>query len=360
MFLVTDPDRNWGCRINDQLTWKGYRAILMQNELLQIIILADKGTEIVQFLYKPLDVDFLFRSPNGLRDASHFSTADGTSASPFFDRWAGGWFEVLPNGGPATEVKGASLGTYAETIDIPWQFRILEDSAERVTIGFWVKTYRTPFLLQKTLTLQSGIPALFIEEKLTNLGDETIDFMWGHHPVLGKPFLDESCRISAPQSSVQVFHDEDGPDHRMGLHQEAPWPFIKDRHGATLDLRLVPPQTSRTMDNCYLKDFSEGWIAVQNTKKDIAFGLSWDADVFRFVWLWQAFGGGIGYPWYGRTYCLGIEPWTSYPCAGLRRAIDNKTARQLDPGASLDTWLTAVVFSSRDEVKSITRDGMVD
>jgi hypothetical protein len=78
-------------------------------------------------------------------------------------------------------------------------------------VGFWLKTYRTPFLVQKILTIKSGISALLIEERLTNQGYEPVDFMWGHHPVVGEPFLSEDCRISAPESVVQIYHDEDGP-----------------------------------------------------------------------------------------------------------------------------------------------------
>jgi len=360
MFLVTDPDRNWGCRINDRIIWKGYHAVVLQNELLQIVILVDKGTEIIQFLYKPLDVDLMWRSFNGLRSAENFNTADGTNASPFFDRWSGGWFEVLPNGGPGTEAAGAPLGTYAETTNVPWQYRILLDSPDEVSVGFWVKTYRTPFLLQKTLTLKSGSPALFIEEKLTNTGREAVHFMWGHHPVVGEPFLDEHCRISAPESFIQVFQAEDGPDHRMGLHQESSWPLIKDRNGGLLDLRIVPSKTIQTMDNCYLKDFSNGWISVHHTIKEIGFGIAWDADVFPYIWLWQAFGGGKGYPWYGRPYCLGMEPWTSYPCAGLSAAMKNQTACQLEPGASMDTWLTAVAIRGGEDVSRISRNGDIE
>lgn len=357
MFPLTYPERHWGCRVNDRVTWHGFRALIMQNELLQIVILADKGTEIVQFLYKPLDTDFLWRAPNSLRDQTHFVPTGGSSNSPFFDRWSGGWFEVIPNGGPASEHQGAVFGFFAETINIPWEYRILEDTPDQVCVGFWVKTYRTPFLIQKTLTLRSGCPALFIEERLTNLGNDPVAFMWGHHPVVGEPFLDEHCRISAPACTVQVFHDEDGPDYRMGLHQVGRWPVIQDRYGKPLDLRVVPPKSVRTMDNCYLCDFEEGWLAIQNPEKNVGFGLSWDASVFRYVWLWQALGGGVGYPWYGRTYCVGMEPWTSYPCSGLQSAIENQTARHLSPGESMSAWLTAVAFTGRDEISGIGRDG---
>lgn len=359
MFEITHPERHWGCRINDQVTWHGFRALLIQNERLQIVVLVEKGSEIVQFLYKPLDVDFLWRGPNRLRTPDRFVGAAGAQQTPFFDRWSGAWFEVVPNGGPACDYKGAPLGFFAETINIPWEYRILDDRPECVRVALWVRTYRTPFLLQKTLTLEAGSAALRIEERLTNEGREPMDFMWGHHPVVGPPFLDETCRLSAPASRVEVLHDEDGPDYRMGLHQIGAWPIIQDRNGAPLDLRVIPPPSSRTMDNCYLSEFEQGWIAVSSGRTGAGFGLAWNPEVFRYAWIWQALGGGIGYPWYGRTYNMGIEPWTSFPCAGLNEALARGTARQLGPGEHLDTWLTAVAYTGVNAVAAIDRDGTV-
>jgi hypothetical protein len=359
MFPITNPHRHWACRVNDQITWQGFKALILQNERLQIVVLADKGTEIVQFLYKPLDIDFIWRSPNPLRDPSRFVPIGSSGNSDFFDRWSGGWFEVIPNGGPANEIHGAPLGQFAETINLPWEYRILEDDPQQVKVGFWVTTYRTPLLIQKTLTLKTGSTSLFIEERITNQGKEAVSFMWGHHPVIGEPFLDESCQLWAPECEVEVFHDEDGPDYRMGLHQTGRWPVIKDRHGHGLNLQVVPPKSARTMDNCYLKEFTAGWIAINSRRLNTGFGLAWDPQVFRYIWLWQALGGGIGYPWYGRTYNIGIEPWTSYPCVGLDKAIENNTALTLQPGESIDAWLTAAVFSELDEVRHISRDGTV-
>lgn len=52
--------RNKGCRINDELRYKGLKTIVMENELLKVTILVDKGTDIIEFLYKPKDVDFMW------------------------------------------------------------------------------------------------------------------------------------------------------------------------------------------------------------------------------------------------------------------------------------------------------------
>src|SRR5574340_1324277 len=174
MDRLLEPYRHWGCRCNDRITWNDQRALLIQNELLQIVVLVDKGAEIVQFLYKPQDVDFLWHGPNDLRPPHHFIPAGVPPTTSFFDHWAGGWFEGVPTGGPACTYKGAELGNFAETINIPWEYRIIDDQPDQVAVSLWVRTYRTPFLLQKTLRIKSGIPALFIEESLTNTGNESM------------------------------------------------------------------------------------------------------------------------------------------------------------------------------------------
>jgi hypothetical protein len=54
--------RNSGCRYMEFL-WNGYKCLFLENELIRVEILVDKGTDIVEFLYKPFDIDFMWRSP---------------------------------------------------------------------------------------------------------------------------------------------------------------------------------------------------------------------------------------------------------------------------------------------------------
>jgi len=309
IFKITHPKRHFGCRVNDKIVWNGLRTMILQNKLIQVVIHVDKGTEITQFLYKPTDSDFIWHSNNELHDPGTFVPVGGNDTAPFFDYWSGGWFEIVPNNGPGTMYKGCHLGFYAETINIPWEYQIVEDTPQKVKVAFWVKTYRTPFLLRKTITIESGKAAIMLEEQLTNLGGEDLDFAWGHHPVVGPPFLDGSCRISSPDCKVIVLHDEDGPGYRLKLHQESRWPTVEGIDGNPVDLRKVLPKENKSMDNCYLTDYKDqAFIAVTNTDKEVGFGLSWDPKVFRYLWLWQAFGGGVGFPWFSESYQMGIEP----------------------------------------------------
>lgn len=359
LFAITEPDRHYGCRINDDIVWKGIHSILMQNELLQILIHTGKGSEITQFLYKPQDIDFIWHNPHELHNPALFSTATGDAASPLFDHWSGGWFEAVPNAGPACTYKGAPLGFFAETINMPWHYKILQDNPDCVQVALWARTYRTPFILRKTLTLKSNIAALFIEEQLENDSKEDMDFMWMHHPVLGAPFLDETCRIDCPDCKVNVWIDEDGPGYRMELNQESRWPFVNGLNGEKIDLRKVLNRDAGTMDNTYLSEFKEPWISVTNPTKKLGFGLAFDPELWRYILLWQGYGGGSGYPWFHRTYHLGVEPWSSYQCAGLENAINNRTARILKAGDSIKTWLTAVIYQGDGQTNRISRDGKV-
>ena len=58
-------ERNHGCRVSDAWTFRGLKTAVIENELLRIVVLIDKGADIYQFVHKPSDTDFLWRSPWG-------------------------------------------------------------------------------------------------------------------------------------------------------------------------------------------------------------------------------------------------------------------------------------------------------
>jgi galactose mutarotase-like enzyme len=183
-------ERNWGCRISDEFTYRDMRLLVMENEIVRVTILLDKGTDIYEFLHKPSDTDFMWRTPKGVRPPMKSLDMIAPSVGPFSDFYEGGWQECMPNGGNPCEYKGAELGQHGEVWGVPWRCQITEDDPEIVQAKTWVRTNRTPFLLEKTFTLRAGSGALEIDEALTNEGAEPMDLMWGHHPALGEEFLE--------------------------------------------------------------------------------------------------------------------------------------------------------------------------
>lgn len=351
-------DRNWGCRISDEHYFRGLRLLTLENELLRVTVIIDRGTDVYEFLYKPLDIDFMWRSPQQLRPADRFVPTNARPEGFFMDYYHGGWQEIFPTGGAGGRLGGAEFGQHGEVSLVPWSHRIEKDGPGEVAAKMWTRTTRTPFLIEKTLRLVSGKAVLFIDERIVNEGREEMEFMWGHHPAVGEPFLNSACRIDVPASRVEthtVLPDASRlePDAKYDSY-----PIVKDKRGADLDLSIVPPPESGAAEMVYLLGLEDGWYGVTDTARKAGFGMRWDKNVFPVVWLWEVFGGGAGYPWYGRTYNLALEPWTSRP-GGIETASARGNTARLGPGKSIETSLLAVAYSGISRVKKINEDGSV-
>ena len=208
-------ERTHGCRVSDAWTYRGLKTAVLENEHLRIVVLVDKGADIYQFVHKPTDVDFLWRSPLGVRDPSKFVPTTGSPMGMWMDVYEGGWQTVLPGGGFPSVYAGADLGLHAEVNTMPWDCAIVEDSPERVSMRFWVRTYRTPFFFEKTLTLTRGSSVLEIEEELVNEGEEPVHCVWGEHIALGPPFLSEECVIDLPGGRLLNDAADFHPNNRL-------------------------------------------------------------------------------------------------------------------------------------------------
>jgi hypothetical protein len=337
------------------------RALILENELLRVTILLDKGSDIVEFRYKPRDQDFLFFSPNGLLNPAR-ATPPAASDATFLDYFSGGWNEILPNGGPSVTYKGAKLGQHGEVSLIPWKHAVIEDAPERVAARLWVRPIRTPFLVEKTLVLESGRAVLRIEEQLTNEAGEPLHLMWGQHIAFGRPFIEEGAVIDVPAAKI-IVHEEipDFEPRRFRPEAVATWPNVLAPNGHETDASCVPEYGGlRAQEMAYLTELREGWYAITNPVRRVGFGIRFDSSLYRYIWYWQQLGDvATGYPWWGRTHTVALEPWSSYPTNGLLEAISNGTALTLAAGEHIQTTLYAVAYEGFQRVTRIEPDGTI-
>ncbi|MBL8153691.1 MAG: aldose 1-epimerase [Anaerolineae bacterium] len=348
--------RKEGCRISLDYTYKGMRVAYLENELLRVGVLLDKGADIFDFTYKPRDLDFMWQSPIPMQ-----KPYVATSALPegaFHDYYYGGWQEVLPSAGWASQpYQGTFQGLHGEVSLLPFDARITEDSPERVSVRTSVRLYRSPLTLERTLTLERGQASLFIHEKLVNEAEADFAIMWGHHPAFGTPFMDESCVVHTPASKVEVLQY-----HPNGLWEpggDYEFPMVKNRRSGQIeDITRVLPKETRSVDVVFFKQLSEGWYGLTNQRLGVGFGMAWDHNLFKYLWMWQVYGGHTDYPWYGRTYNCALEPFTSYPPAGVANAIQNGTAHIMPPLGVIETDLVAVAYEGQG-VKRVTLAGQV-
>jgi hypothetical protein len=333
------------------------RVAFLENDALRVGILLDKGADIFEFTFKPRDLDFMWQSPIELRKP--FVATSALPEGAFHDYFYGGWQEVLPSAGWATEsYLGASQGLHGEVSLLPFEASLLEDSPEIVSLQTWVRTYRSPLKLERTMTLKRDQSALFIRERLVNESPGEFAIMWGHHPAVGEPFLDENCVVTAPARKVEVL-----AFHPNGLWEpggDYDFPMVPNRRtGELQDITRVQPRETRSVDVVFFKELSEGWYSLTNEKTGVGFGMAWDHDLFRYLWMWQGYNGHNDYPWYGGTYNCALEPFTSYPPAGVQNAIRNGTARMMKPDETIETELVAVAYDHGKAVR-VHRDGTVD
>ena len=324
----------------------GYAALALENDTVRIVVLTEKGSDVVQFLHKPSDTDFMWASKPGLQPAGTIKPSSG-QGNAFLDNYPGGWQEILPNFGEPCEYKDTSLGLHDEISMLPWDYAILVDDPQCVSVRLEVRCMLTPIRINKTLTLRSG-GELEIEETVENDSAETTDCTWGHHPTFGAPFLNESCRVLVPPCRLRTEEDYVSPNSRLEKGQDCEWPFVRGRKGETIDLSKVPDKTAHSHDMAYLYGFDRGWFALFNEDRKLGFGMSWDGDLFKHLWFWQVYGGWHGHPWYETSYNVGLEPCSSYP-QSLTGAIKSGSQLTFAPGESLQTDLQVTAISNLEE-----------
>jgi hypothetical protein len=349
-------ERNFGCRITETL-YRGLPLVTLENELLRVSLLAGKGADVFEFLHKPTDTDFMWRSPLGVRNPAHHVPSVARADGAFLDYYEGGWQECFPSGGNANQQVGTSFGLHGEISLMPWHYRIEVDTPEEIAVKFWVRTVRTPFLVEKTVRLARHSSVLHIAERIVNEGVEPLDFVWGQHPAFGAPFLDPSCVIDLPGATVQTLDLETGS--RLAAAEGLVWPNAQGRDGATIDLSRIPGPETKSHDLAFLTDLQAGWYGLTNTDRRIGFGMVWPLEVFPVLWFWHVFGGAFGSPWFGRTYNIALEPWTS-PHSTLAEAQAHGTQRNLAGGAALEVAFAAVAYSGIERVAAIHPDGRVE
>ena len=344
------------CRIAET-SIGGIQALVLENGRLEVIVLVGKGTDIFSFRHRASGTDVLWKAPWGVRNPATTIQDTANPASSFLDYYFGGWQELFPNAGAGCTYRGAELGVHGEACKVPWSWRIVEETSRRISVEFRTRMVRTPFLLEKRLTLEAGRATLLIEETVTNEGANAADFIWGHHPALGAPFLSGDCRLFTP---ARVVETDDSNLFLAPRRRFESYPLVETADGAPFDVSRIPPPAARVTMQSFLRELEEGWYALVNQESGLGFAMSWDLEVFPCLWLWEELCGSADYPWWGRCYVAGIEPNSTPTGGGLTEAVENGTQHRLPPGKSLHSALCATAFEVEGVPRRVDSEGRIE
>src|SRR5574341_1302703 len=171
----------------------GHRVLMLESDLLRVTVLPEKGADIYALVYKPGNLDFRWKNPVGLAPPGS-PPQEGSGDLEFLWNYEGAWQELFPSAGDQTIYQGRKIPFHGEVALLPWEVEPIIENEYEVAVRFRVQTQQTPFKLERIMRLKRGEAALVLEEKITNTAQVEAHFNWGHHCVLGEPFLEAGCR----------------------------------------------------------------------------------------------------------------------------------------------------------------------
>ncbi|RAV20689.1 DUF4432 family protein [Paenibacillus contaminans] len=321
------PYRNAGCRIIDDIIYKGYRSLLLENDKLLIHLLLDKGGEPVRWLHKPTDTDFIWHSHNGL-GPPHPLYAE------YEIGYLGGWQEMFPEVSYTSAYRGGTVHR-GESAVTPWDYRIVKDEPKEIKVLLVNQIRSMPFRTEKLITLTAGSAVVRIEETVRNLSPSTeLEANWGHHLAYGHPFLGKESFITLGEGA-KVFHPVTGESWK--------WPVMR-LDGADTDLSIMPDAgTSR--DLLYLS-VPDSRYRLTNASTGVSLEVRWDGNVWPYLWYWQNFQADMQYPFFGSDYNIGLEMFNVPPKLTLSEAVERGLALAVPPLGSITSWLEFEVCGS--------------
>ena len=324
-------------RFSADWAYRGFRALVLENDQLRVVVLPELGAKIWSLIFKPADREMLWHHPRVPPRPAPFGAR--------YDDWfCGGWDEIFPNDAPVA-IGGEPYPDHGELWSMPFAWEVATQTSREVTVRLWRPGVVTTTRVEKRLILRAGEPLLRVRHAIHNDGPLPLDFHWKLHPALP---LGAGSRIDLPARRVLI---DDG--FAAGFSSPAfTWPHATGAGGEAVDMRLVPPPGPPTVHFYYAVDLADGWCALTDVRDRIGFGLAFDRQAFGSVWVFGAYGG-----WRGLSTVI-LEPCTGYPYE-LDKAIAQGTHARLAPGDRLETDVSAVVYRGRDHVEKISPDGEV-
>jgi hypothetical protein len=319
----------------------GWRAVRLTSDALSVTVLPDKGADIYEIVDLATGIDPLFKASWGLQPPGA-APREGSDGAAFLENYEGSWQELLPNTNEACVYRGSPMPFHGEVATRPWSVSVEADHGDLAAVRFTVDCQIVPLRLERLMTLRPGTRQLVLDERVSNRSPDAVDFVWGHHCVLGPPLIAAGAELRTPAASIVTPAELWEDTARLEPGQRSAWPMARLRGGGEADLSVVPGPETSSHDDVYLTDLAGGWAEVRNPALGLGFRLDWDPEVFRWIISWQPFGGARAMPLSG-TYGLGVEPWVAG--GNLEQAVAAGQALRLAGHGRLETRLTATILA---------------
>lgn len=323
-------EENYICKVQESDTY-GIETLTLSNDLLSVRVLAGKGGDISQITYLPLNMTVLWENKEMFPGyAGRDLYKERLSFYSEFN--TGSWQDVVPGFGKYgdIELKERPIGIAAT---LPWEYEILEEGNDRVSVGLEVDLPVFPLHLAKVFTLRKGDAHFYIEETITNKGDKQAAATWTQHSAFAGNFLDETVKIKFPADKIFIpsaFNKNGGreEDYIMPIDK------VTMPDGTVYDLRTMREHRNdghmvftQKLDRDYFEMYSES--------KKAGLRMKWDKEIYPYLRCW--------YQNTDNGYSIALEP-CNYYCHTFDECMANKMFLYLDPGETKKTEVLFEIF----------------
>jgi galactose mutarotase-like enzyme len=320
-----------GVRIDPHYRIHDLKAVVLENAHLRLTILPEAGAKIFDLICKRSNRNLLWHNPR-------LEPRRPVFGQNFDDWWSGGWDEVFPTCDAST-YQGETYPSLGELWSLPWSWEVAENHATTACLFLTRTTIIAPARMEKWIELRIDEPIVRFRHRLSNIGTQPMDFVWGIHPCFR---VEPGFRIDAPATTGVIGHTVSAPFGPVGTTYAWPEPAVC----------TVPPPTRGWCEGHYATGLAAGWVALTDPTTRTGIGLVFPRDVFPVLWCWMVYGGWRGH------YHVALEAWTGWPHQ-LDKAVAAGRHRRLAPGESLDCETLAVLYSGVDRLSGIDPDGTV-
>ncbi len=303
----------------DRTTWRGRKACLIGNELVELTHLTGGG-HIVDFHFRdktrctnPYWVPrWKSLEPFNFKPEKHARIYGSPETGRLLCGIAGHNLCLDLFGMPSPEEIKFGGTLHGETGVSQWSAS-LKSNASQAMLQLSVQLPRAELDFTRSLLLRRGESVVYIRESVKNERKVDQFIQWQQHATLGAPFLSKDCVIDLPGARGRT--NPAGYDGRELLKTDAEflWPYAPRFDRGRVDLRQLLTARSRgfiaavqvALDRTY------GFACALNKKLAFVIGYLFRRSDFPWIALWEENGARRNSPWNGREKTRGLEFGTS-------------------------------------------------
>ena len=199
----------------------GHRSVVLENRLLRATVLVDRGAALFELVWKPGDLDVLWRWERGIRPPGYQPSVDLPQGN-FQDHFFGGWDLMFPTVDRFQPAAPLPHGYHGEVATLPWQWRLVADCADRVALEASVRCVRSPFVIRRVFCLHEDRPELVVDTRFENVSTVAARYAVGEHIAFSIEHLLDGASLEVDRATLCTMPGPCAPESRLGPGQPVP------------------------------------------------------------------------------------------------------------------------------------------